>query len=164
VGNIKTDMIYPRRGLKQGCGLSPILFSIYIMDLGSCLKKEQCGVSLGNVMLNSLLFADDLLIGSTEQELGHLLQTLQSWCKDYRMNISELKSKVVSESDLEVWEVLSPKFEYVCCVEQLHYSKYLGIDIHPTLAKIRKGKSDKMSRIAGSFAKSILMKTKTEAD
>ena len=193
-GDITSDYIYPRRGLKQGtftnqrestailfclpyhtfnifsllyvgCGLSPILFSIYILELGVRLSSLGCGIDLDGVTINNLLFADDLgLLASSEDEMFLLLRVLQSWCTDFKMEVSTLKSKVVSTSDLDFWELLTPDFCYVDCIEQLEYSRYLGIDIHTSLSTIVKGKCDKISSMAASYAKSVLNLTKTLAD
>ena len=47
------------RGLRQGCVLSPLLFSLYINSLVSESKRRDCGVLCGEMLVSSLLFADD---------------------------------------------------------------------------------------------------------
>ena len=139
--------------------------SIYIMDLDRRLSDLGCGVELMKVRVNSLLFADDLLlVAESEEEMDLLLRTFHSWCDDYRMQVSELKSKIVSSSDLEVWEILTPDFDFVCCIELLYHHKYLGVEVYPTLARMTKSLNDKISSRAASFAKSILNVSKTKAD
>ena len=109
--------------LYVGCGLSPILFSIYILELGVRLSNVGCGIDLDGVAINNLLFADDLgLLASSEEEMFLLLRVLQSWCIDFKMEVSTLKSKVVSTSELDFWELLTPDFCYVDSIEQLEYS------------------------------------------
>lgn len=120
---------------------------------------------MGRGKISNLLFADDLLLVATsEDELFLLLRVLDSWCVDYGMVVSELKSKVVSTSDLDFWEILTPEFDYVCSIESVKFWRYLGVDVYPSLAAIRKGKSDKISSMAASYAKSILRMSKTVAD
>ena len=69
------------QGLKQGCILSPILFSMLINELANeILEKGKRGVSLGpaEIELFLLLFADDLtLLSSTVIGLQNQLNVLQ---------------------------------------------------------------------------------------
>ena len=46
-------------GLRQGCVLSPLLFSLYINGAVKKLKEEKCGVECGDETIPGLLFADD---------------------------------------------------------------------------------------------------------
>ena len=41
--------------------LSPLLFNVFIADLGKSLDKKG-GIPLGDTVVSSLLFADDLMI------------------------------------------------------------------------------------------------------
>ena len=57
-----TDWFNVDSGLKQGCLLSPILFSLYINDLAQEIKQLDCGVDNGDCKLSILLYADDIVI------------------------------------------------------------------------------------------------------
>ena len=46
IGGITSDKHYLRRGLRQGCNLSPVLFSIYISDLSFRLNKLGKSVNI----------------------------------------------------------------------------------------------------------------------
>ena len=58
-------------GLQQGCVLSPLLFALYLQDLGTRLQREGLGVEVGDVQILVLMFVDDLvLIGKDQRELS----------------------------------------------------------------------------------------------
>ena len=184
VGQIVTDYLYPRRGLKQGCSLSPCLFNLYVLDLYCRIEDLDVGISLptpsttgarashghrhphnASTKVKILLFADDVLLLSSNREDMHvMLQSLQGWCSDYNMNISQTKSKIVSSDSLESWDVITPDMEYWSSLEQVLHSKYLGIDVHPTLKGVSVSKNNKIKVMAKSYATQILRLAKTEAD
>ena len=60
VGGHLTDWFPSNIGLKQGCLLSPILFSILIDDLAKEIKNFDIGVEIGDTLLSILLYADDI--------------------------------------------------------------------------------------------------------
>jgi hypothetical protein len=60
-----TDFVEQRRGVTQGCSLSPYVFNIFIDNVIDCISK--CNVYapiIGTITIPGLLFADDLDIGS----------------------------------------------------------------------------------------------------
>jgi hypothetical protein len=69
---IKSEPIYITKGLRQGCGLSPVLFNVYInkiiQESKPVIKK---GIQLNNKKLvNTVLHADDqILMATSEDEL-----------------------------------------------------------------------------------------------
>ena len=87
------------QGLKQGCILSPILFSMPINELGNeILEKGKHGVPLGpaEIELFLLLFADDLtLLSSTVIGLQNQLNVLQEATQRLGLTVNLDKSKVV---------------------------------------------------------------------
>jgi hypothetical protein len=75
-----TAPICPSKGAKQGCPLGPILFALFLSDVGAALGMRlstgRMGVPLQNVERGQsgvwhvphLLFADDLAVVDTSQE------------------------------------------------------------------------------------------------
>ena len=56
------------------------------------------------IIINHLLFADDIILISTSPEgLIILVNTLMNWSKDFKMKLSSDKSKVVSSETDAVW-------------------------------------------------------------
>ena len=84
-------------GLKQGCNLSPILFNIFINDINEIFDKTFCQpAKIKNITLNSLLYADDLvLISETSSGLQNCLDSLQSYCQKWGLTVNIKKTKAM---------------------------------------------------------------------
>ena len=68
-------------GLRQGCVLSPVLFSLYINGMVTKLHEGKCGVQCGGDLIPGLLFADDTaLVASDKEGLEKSLDVLVKWC------------------------------------------------------------------------------------
>ncbi len=48
-------------GLKQGCVMSPILFAIYIAELGHRLQRSGLGTLVDDTKIPGMFFADDMM-------------------------------------------------------------------------------------------------------
>ena len=83
-------------GVKQGCKLSPTLFSLYINDLANEIKQMNLGVDIGELLLSILLYADDVtLIAPDADSLQLMLDRLNEWCCKWRLTVNNEKTKIV---------------------------------------------------------------------
>ena len=103
-------------------------------------------------------------MSDSEDKMQRLLMELQSWCQDFRMTVSETKSKVVSQTDLGFWEMFDLDLEHVSSLEQVNQYKYLGVEMYPTLKGIKMAKNKQIISRAWSFAKSIMTSLKYDID
>ena len=69
--------------LKQGYNMNPILFNLFINDIYEIFDVCFCHpVTLGNIELRNILYADDLiLISETRTGLQSSLDNLQAYCQ-----------------------------------------------------------------------------------
>ena len=86
VNNFGTDWFNVTQGVKQGCVISPTLFSIYVIDLAVELNSLNCGVSLQETLnISILLYADDIaILSETEAGMQAMLNKLDGWCRKWR--------------------------------------------------------------------------------
>ena len=78
---------YLKQGVRQGCSLSPILFALYLKDMGESLHRSRIGTTIGKgmrenpqgVTISAMFFVDDLiLIAETRKGLEKLLTILNN--------------------------------------------------------------------------------------
>ena len=82
-------------GVRQGCNLSPLLFIIY-MDKIIKEADFQGGVHIGGSAVNSLAYADDLVIlAESAEELQNNISALNRQSFSYGMKINVRKTQVM---------------------------------------------------------------------
>ena len=88
-------------GLRQGCILSPCLFSFYISDFPDFLARrvgqDRCeGVQLHDTIVCVLMYADDMaLVAHSPEDLQRMLNALHAYCSQWHMFMNVIKTKVV---------------------------------------------------------------------
>jgi hypothetical protein len=81
--------VFPTRGIKQGCPISPILFNIGIDALLFNLRNTVPGISFGPCSANHLCFADDLvLFANNPAEMRALLSECERFAVQTHMTFS----------------------------------------------------------------------------
>ena len=120
-------------GLRQGCILSPLLFSLYINGVVTRLHDGKCGVQCGGGMVPGLLSADDTsLVASDKEGLNNSLDVLVKWCEEWggKINVGNsgivhMRQKMAERCEVEYkvdGEVIPmvSSYKYLGCVVDEH--------------------------------------------
>ncbi len=85
-------------GLRQGCPLSPMLFNLFIEDIGDIFSDpiDTDPISLQGKLINHFLYADDLvLVSESAKGLQSCLDRLGSYADRKSLSVSIKKSKTM---------------------------------------------------------------------
>ena len=83
-------------GVRQGCLLSPLLFTLFLNDLDSKINAVSTGVRLGDRNICTLLYADDLvLLANSADYLQSQLNELNQFFLSINMEINTSKTKIM---------------------------------------------------------------------
>ena len=97
VGERESPQFQVRKGVRQGCPLSPWLFNVFIDKIVSEARKRfQGSVKLSTGQVEVLLFADDLMVlAESEEALQNNLQVVNDELEVWGMRANWLKTKVM---------------------------------------------------------------------
>ena len=85
--------------VKQGCPMSPVLSNTYQNDLHEIFGENYDPVHIGDSRVNSISWADDLLLISTSKEgLQQCLENMKTYCYNWGLVVNtEKKTMVLSK-------------------------------------------------------------------
>ena len=103
---IRTDYglspeIQIKRGVRQGCVLSPCLFNLYTENI---FRETKCdkGIKIGGKTINNLRYADDtVLLAETKEDLQLIINEVNKVGKEYgmKMNANKTKTMVITRKE-----------------------------------------------------------------
>jgi hypothetical protein len=83
-------------GILQGEITSPLFFSFFVCDLEDSLSEESIGISMFDVLIKLLMYADDMVVFSESKEgLQEGLNNLHTYCTKWGLTLNAKKTKVV---------------------------------------------------------------------
>ncbi|CAM1330889.1 Uncharacterised protein r2_g3992 [Pycnogonum litorale] len=98
VGDELTDWKSIKRGVRQGCVMSPDLFNLYSEHIFRQIEDMPV-LSVGGHNINNLRYADDTgLIATSEEKLQALLDKVVEYSKDMGLSINVKKTKSMTIS------------------------------------------------------------------
>ena len=123
-----------RRGVRQGCILSPILFNVYADKVfKEALYECEHGIKVNGKYVSNIRYADDtVLFADTVQSLQEIVNKVNDEGKKYGLNINEKKTKfmIISRDQHPDANIVINNKE----IERVREFKYLGCFITSDLA------------------------------
>ena len=100
IGSECTEETVIGRGVRQGCLLSPLLFSLYAETMmNEAMESIEEGIKVGGQYLADVRFADDqAMVAESNRGLQRIMDRLNETAKKYEMRINIKKTKVMKVS------------------------------------------------------------------
>ncbi|MCU7801324.1 MAG: hypothetical protein KZQ70_14625 [gamma proteobacterium symbiont of Lucinoma myriamae] len=128
--HVMSGPIEVTKGVHQGNVLSPLLFNVFINDVGDEMMNTHAPI-LHESKSSHLLYADDLLLlSTTENGLQHNIDKINEFCNKWGLSINADKSKIMIFT--KNGRVAKERYRFTIgqnCLEHVNEYKYLGINI-----------------------------------
>ena len=98
--NITSDWFRVKKGVRQGCNISPCLFNILAEQvMRKALDGFTGGFRIGGRVISNLRYADDiLLIATSPEELQELVSRVEAAADEYSLRINASKTEVMTNT------------------------------------------------------------------
>ena len=107
-GHGTTDCFQIRKGVHQGCILSPCLFNLYAEYImrNAGLEEARAGIKIAWRNINNLRYADDTtLTEKSEEELKSLLMKVKEESEKNGFKLNIQKTKIMASGPITSWQI-----------------------------------------------------------
>ena len=97
-----------RRGVCQGCILSPCLFNLYAKYImqNARLDETQAGVKMAERNINNLRYTDDTtFMAESKEELKSLLMKVKEESEKARLKLNIQKTNIMASGSITSWQI-----------------------------------------------------------
>ena len=115
-GHRITDWFQIRKGVRQGCILSPCLFNLYAEYImrNAGLEEAQAGIKIAGRNINNLRYAEDTtLMAEIEEELKGLLMKVKEESEKVGLKLNIQKTKIMASGPITSWQIDGETMETV---------------------------------------------------
>ena len=134
--SVLSEFFPVNNGVRQGGILSPLLFNMYMNDLSICLRKLPVGCCCGDMVVNHLMYADDIvLLAPSAKGMQRILNTIYAYGNDFDIVFNVTKSQVMFYDALKMGEPINMFLGDTAMTTRTTQSyKYMGHIITNTLS------------------------------
>ena len=114
-GHGTTDWFQIGKGVRQGCILSPCLFSLYAEYImrNAGLDEAQPGIKIAGRHINNLRYTDDTTFVAESEELKSLLMKVKEESERVGLKLNIQKTKIMASCPITSWQIDGETMETV---------------------------------------------------
>ena len=117
--HVAVDWFQIRKGVRQGCILSPCLFNLYAEYImrNPGLETAQARIKIARRNINNLRYADDTtLMAESEEELKSLLMKVKEESENAGLKLNIQKMKIMASGPITSWQIDGETMETVTAI------------------------------------------------
>ena len=107
IGLGTTDWFQIRKGVCQGCILSPCLFNLYVEYImrNAGLDKAEAEIKSARRNINNFIYEDDINLMAESEELKSLLMKVKEESEKFGLKLNIQKTKIMASGPMTSWQI-----------------------------------------------------------